>query len=88
MSSNFPVRSAPSSNSTAIAAAAATKKSMAVRALQLRNNEKTAKYYAAAMAGLIMVFTLFHWSRFLYSRYATKGPRKSKFMKAQVSLAR
>ncbi|TVY39265.1 Ferric/cupric reductase transmembrane component, partial [Lachnellula subtilissima] len=87
MSSNFSVQSPPSRNSTAIAAAAA-KKSSAVRAVQLQNNEKTAKYYAAAMAGLIIVFTLFHWSRFLYSRYATRGLRKSKFMKAQVSLAR
>ncbi|TVY92228.1 Ferric/cupric reductase transmembrane component, partial [Lachnellula willkommii] len=67
---------------------AAAKQAMAVRAVQQRNNEKTAKYYAAAMAGLIIVFTLFHWSRFLYSRYATKGLRKSKFIKAQVSLAR
>ncbi|TVY78529.1 Ferric/cupric reductase transmembrane component [Lachnellula suecica] len=75
-------------NATAIAAAAAAKKVMQGRALQQKNNENVAKYFAAAMAGVIIMFTIFHWSRFLYSRYATKGLKESKIMRAQVSAAR
>jgi hypothetical protein len=88
MPSNSSVVSPPGKNATAIAAAAAAKKAAASRVLQLRNNVKVTKYYAAAMAGVIIMFTIFHWSRFLYSRYASKGLKKSKIMKAQVSVAR
>lgn len=85
---NAPVSSPPQKNATAIAAAAMAKKLMAARALQQHYNENTAKYYAAAMAGVIVLFTIFHWSRFLYCRFATRGLKDSSVMKAQVSVAR
>jgi len=88
MALNSSVVSPPGKNATAIAAAAAAKKAMASRVLQQKNNVNVTKYYAAAMASVIIMFTIFHWTRFLYSRYATNGLKKSKIMKAQVSVAR
>jgi hypothetical protein len=76
-------------NATAIAAAAkAAKAQMLARHRKAVWNQKTVKYYAAAMTGVIILFTIFHWSRFLYSRYAPRGVRNSRLIKAQVSVAR
>jgi hypothetical protein len=51
-------------------------------------NQNSVKLYAAAMTGVIIFFTVFHWSRFLYCRYASRGVRKSGPMRAQVLVAR
>ena len=76
-------------NATAIAAAArAAKAEMLARHKAAVWNQKTVRYYAAAMTGVIILFTIFHWSRFLYSRYAPRGVRNSRLMRAQVSVAR
>jgi hypothetical protein len=73
----------------AVAAAAAAKKMQAqVQAEILAYNQKVPQYYAAAMIGVIILFTVFHWSRFLYSRYASTGLRASPLMKFQVAIAR
>jgi len=72
----------------AAAAAAASKAKYAALAKQEFLNQKTVKYYAAALMGVICLFTVFHWCRFLYSRYAPKGLRKSGLMRAQVSVVR
>jgi hypothetical protein len=40
------------------------------------------------MTGVIILFMAFHWSRFLYSRYASTRVRKSGPIKAQVAVAR
>lgn len=72
-------------NATAIAA---QKAQMASRHAAKMWNQNSVKIFAGAMAGVIILFTIFHWSRFLYSRYAPRGMRKSGLMRAQVSVAR
>jgi len=77
----------PGRNSTA-ATAAAKKASLLKQALIQHNNESVPWHFAIAMAGVITLFTLFHWSRYLYSRYASKELRRSVFMRSQVAIAR
>ncbi|KAH7386341.1 ferric reductase NAD binding domain-containing protein [Cadophora sp. MPI-SDFR-AT-0126] len=74
-------------NATAIAAAA-RKAAALKRAHQRIISEEALEHYAIALAGVIILFTTFHWSRFLYSRYASKRVRKLGAMKVQVSVAR
>lgn len=74
-------------NATAIAAAA-RKAAALKRAHQRVISEEALEHYAIALAGVIILFTIFHWSRFLYSRYASKDVKKSGAMRVQVSAAR
>jgi hypothetical protein len=72
-------------NATAVAAAAAVaaakKAVLATIAKEQMLDQQAAEHFAMAMAGLIILFTTFHWSRFLYSRYTSKGVRGSKVMR-------
>jgi hypothetical protein len=72
----------------ASASAAAFKKSMAIRAAAHYHNVMAAKYFAAAMTGFILLFSMVFWIRFLYARYASKSIRESGIMKGQVAAAR
>jgi len=76
----------------AAAAAAAAAESLKARLRRSHiaqlGNEKIAWQYAVAMSSLIALFTIFHWSRYLYSRHAPKGLRKSSIMRVQVAIAR
>jgi hypothetical protein len=72
-------------NATAIAAQAAQ---MASRLRTEMWNHNSVERFAGAMAGVIISFTIFRWSRFLYSRCASRGMQKSGPLKAQVSVAR
>lgn len=76
----------PTSSAADVAAAAKAKK--AIKAMQELFNQNSAKYFGGSIAGVIVIFTLFHWARFLYSRYATKSFKESKFIKTQVSISR
>jgi hypothetical protein len=78
----------PGGNATAGAGAAAKAKQYAAMAKAQKLNENTAKYFAAGVLGMVLIFTISHWSRFIYSRYASKGVRKSGLMRLQVSVAR
>ncbi len=40
----------------------------AASARRQHNNDMAAEYFAAAMCGLIAIFTLLHWTRLLFSR--------------------
>ena len=73
-----------STNSTEAAAAAR----LARIARQQVYNEKAAKFYGIAMAAVIVLFTLFHWSRFLYSRYSTRDAKTYGVMRLQVAITR
>ncbi|CAG8983101.1 hypothetical protein HYALB_00004543 [Hymenoscyphus albidus] len=85
----IPKPAATSNNSTAnAAAAAAEKKTQMLRAIQQTYNVRAAKYFAAAMAVFILLFTIYHWTRLLYSRYASKSVKNSSIMKSQVFLTR
>ena len=92
MPSNASVPAPGTKNATAVAAAAAEaaakKAELAAIAKEQMLDQQAAEHFAMAMAGLIILFTTFHWSRFLYSRYASKGVRGSKVMKIQVAIAR
>jgi hypothetical protein len=52
------------------------------------NDQKAAQYFAVAVAGLIALFTILHWSRLIYSRYVSKKLKDSKIIKAQSMVAR
>ncbi|TAQ86359.1 hypothetical protein B7494_g5317 [Chlorociboria aeruginascens] len=74
------------SNSTASVAATALRK--ANQAKMQAYNQKIPYYYAVSMIAVIALFTLFHWSRFLYNRYDYRNSGKSKVMVGQVKIAR
>ena len=86
MPSNSSVPAPSSKNATAVAAA--KKVVLATIAKEQMLDQQAAEHFALAMTGLIILFTTFHWSRFFYSRYASKRVRGSKVMKAQVAIAR
>lgn len=73
-------------NSTASAAAAAARK--AKMAYQRIQNQHAAKYYAAGVVGMIAIFAIFHWARYLYSLYASNKLKRSNAMRGQVSIVR
>jgi hypothetical protein len=77
-------------NGTAAAAAsaAAMKNMMAKRALAHYHNVMAAKYFAAAMTGFILLFSIVYWVRFLYARFASKAIKESSVMRGQVASAR
>lgn len=85
MPRNHTSQSSGGSNGTASAAAAARAAKMARQRLF---SERAAKYYAAGIVGMIAIFALFHWTRYLYSRYASKKLKKSGIMKGQISIVR
>jgi hypothetical protein len=69
-------------------AIAAQKAQLAARYEANMWNQNSVKNFGAAMTGVIIFFMAFHWSRFLYSRYASTRVRKSGPIKAQVAVAR
>ena len=44
------------------------------------DNEQTTKYYAAALSGLIGVFIISHWTRWLVTRHRIQSPFLSPFV--------
>lgn len=83
MALSTPVATGKNATANAAAAAAAKKQQLA-RAISQMNNVNAAKYFTAAMAGFILLFTISHWTRLLYSRYASKSVKESSIMKGQV----
>jgi hypothetical protein len=73
----------------AAAASAASKKATQLKqALVQYNNERVSWIFAIAMGGLMVLFTLFHWVRFLHGRSTSKGSQGSLVMRYQVATAR
>jgi len=80
---------APSGGKAAAAAAAAAKKAqMHQIAVAQYYDQRVPEYFAIAMGGLIAIFTIFHWTRFWYSRSSSKALRQSSIMQLQVKIAR
>lgn len=92
MASNHSSPIAGGQNATAsagAAAAAAYRKALMANMMQQRlMSQHAAKYYAAGIVGMIAIFAIFHWTRYLYSLYASNGLKKSSVMKGQVSIVR
>ncbi|KAM0123556.1 hypothetical protein ACHAO1_011268 [Botrytis cinerea] len=65
--------------------AAATAKATA-KAIRKRNNLNSVKYFAAAMAGITVLFVISKWIRFLYIRY-TPG-NKSRLLRTSIAITR
>lgn len=61
-------------DASSTASAAAAKKAAAAAAKRLRQltNERTAGYFGGAFAGLVLLFVIFHWSRYFASKHANK----------------
>jgi hypothetical protein len=73
----------------AAAAAAAAKDAQAAKmALQQLHNQRVPGYYALSIGGLILVFTIFHWSHFMYNGHTSNKPKSSTAVNAQVGIAR
>lgn len=60
-------------DSTTSAAAAKKSKAALAKILRQRNNENTPKFFAAGIVGMIVIFMIFHWSRFFIKRSESKG---------------
>jgi len=76
-------------NSTATAAAEA--KASAVNLMKLlrqQNNEKTAKFFAAAMAGIMVLFIIFHWTRVVFKGYERRSGGNVTFLKFPIRVTR
>lgn len=59
-------------NATAIAAKEAKAKTALAKLLRQKNNENSAKFFAAGMVGLIVLFMIFHWTRIFFKRYESR----------------
>ena len=70
------------------AAAAAAKIRAKNMALSTLRNEQVSWYFTVAMFGLVAVFTISHWSRYLYSRHSSRSLRRSSIMRLQVAITR
>jgi hypothetical protein len=70
------------------AAAVAKEKATAAKVLRQKNNENTAKFLALGMAGIVILFIIFHWIRIFYNRYGTRQRSSSIALKLPVAFAR
>lgn len=52
------------------------------------NDQKAAQYFAVAMAGLVVLFSTHHWSRYIYNRYASKRVGDAHMIKRPAMVAR
>jgi hypothetical protein len=75
-------------NSTAVAEADAKAQAALAKALRQANNENTAKFFAAGMAGMIFLFMSFHWSRLAFARYKQRRARRIGFLELLVRISR
>jgi hypothetical protein len=73
---------------TAIREATETQTQKLSAAIVQINDQKAAQYFAVAVAGLIALFTVLHWSRLIYRHYVSKKLKDSKIIKAQSMIAR
>lgn len=69
-------------------AGAAKAKQAAAKALRLARNEDVTKYFVAGVCGVILLFALFHWTRFLYEKFNLKSGSASGAPGMLVSLTR
>ena len=60
-------------NATETAAKAAKAQAALAKALRQKNNENTAKFFAAGMTGMMVLFMIFHLTRAIFKR--TKSER-------------
>jgi hypothetical protein len=74
-------------NSTKADAAAAKAKAALAKALRQKNNENTPKFFAAGIVGLIFLFMVFHWARFVFKHYGSKNG-SSGLLKVPVRISR
>lgn len=66
----------PAAAASASAAAAAKKLKAAAKLLRYSNNEDVTKYFSAGICGIILLFTILHWTRFFYKRARSKQSSK------------
>lgn len=83
-----PAPTGKNGTAAAAASAAAMKAMMAKRAIAHHHNVMAAKYFAAAMTGFILLFSLVYWARYIYTRYASKSIKESSVMRGHVASAR
>jgi hypothetical protein len=71
-------------NATETAAKAAKAKVALAKVLRQKNNENTAKFFAAGMVGMMVLFMIFHWTRFVFKKYE---PKKGKPVALRIPVA-
>ena len=74
-------------NATEIAAKAAKTKATLAKVLRQKNNENTAKFFASGMVGMMMLFMIFHWTRFILKKYESKKGKPTT-LKTPVAITR
>jgi hypothetical protein len=66
-------------NATETAAKAIKAKAALAKILRQKSNENTAKFLAAGMAGTMILFMIFYWTRFVFKRYEPKNEKLTAF---------
>jgi hypothetical protein len=76
----------PNSTTTA-AASAATAPAALAKVLRQRNNVNAAKFFAAGMAGIMTIFIVLNWTKFLFKHYC-QGRGSSGILDAPIKISR
>jgi len=75
-------------NASSNAAAAVKAKTAAAKVLRQKNNENTAKFLALGVAGIMILFVIFHWTHIFYNRYGTRQTRSSSVLRFPTAVTR
>jgi hypothetical protein len=86
--SKFFTMTTVSSNTAATATATAKAKTAAAKAMRQKNNENAAKFLTLGMAGIIVVFVVFHWTRMFYKHCGTRQSRSSSVLEFPIAFTR
>lgn len=77
-----------SNGTRATTIATAAKAEAEARALQQLYNQRVPEYFAVTIVGLILIFSIFHWSRFMYNRHVSTRPNSSALEKIAAGMSR
>jgi hypothetical protein len=76
----------PNSTTTTTALAATAPAALA-KVLRQRNNVNAAKFFAAGMAGIMTIFIILNWTRFLFKHYC-QGRESSGVLDVPIKISR
>jgi cyanate permease len=59
-----------------------------VKVLRQKNNENTAKFFAAGIAGIILISWILHWTRVAFKHHEVKVGQEVGVLKSPVAISR
>ena len=60
-------------NATKTAAKAVKAKAALAKVLRQKNNENTAGFFTVGIVGMIILFMIFHWTRYVFNKYKSNN---------------